>query len=274
MQTGHPVRLLPLLALLVACVLLFVGACEKAAPAPAPAPAASKLTVAAAASVRYALAEIIAEFEKANKGVSVEGVYGASGSLFQQIASKAPFDVFLSADEEYATELVKQRHGVGGSIVRYATGRLVLWVPKDSTLDVSKGLPSLSDESVKKIAIANPTLAPYGVAAEESLRKAGIYETVKDRLVLGENITQTAQFVESGAAQAGLIALSMISAPGMKDKGRSWTVPESDHSPIIQSGCISAYAKDQKLAERFMQFLASEPSREILRRHGFGILGE
>ncbi len=272
MLTGQPMRL----CLLLACLALLVCGCREQAPAGTSAdPTAPKeLTVAAAASVRFSLPEIIAEFEKANKGVHVEGVYGSSGSLFQQISSKAPYDVFLSADETYAIELVKQRHGVGGSIVRYATGRLALWVPKASVLDVSKGLPSLTDESVKKIAIANPKLAPYGVAAEEAMRKAGIYESVKDRLVPGENISQASQFVESGSAQAGLLALSMVLSPGMKEKGRWWTVPDSEHTPIIQSGCISAYAKDQGLAERFMQFLASEPSREILRRHGFGIPGE
>jgi molybdate transport system substrate-binding protein len=273
MRALHISRAAGFLAVLAAMVVVGASGCG---PSKAPTPAAkeSKLTVAAAASLRFALPEIIAAFEKEKKGTKVEAIYGSSGSLSQQIAAHAPFDVFLSADENYAVELVRQRHGVGGSILRYATGRLALWVPRDSPLDISKGMEVLSDPSVKKIAIANPKLAPYGVAAEESLKSAGIYEAVKDRLALGENIAQTAQFVESGAAQAGLIALSLVVAPEMKDKGHSWTVPESSHTPIVQSGCISAYSKDQRLAEAFMAFLQSDPAREVLRRDGFGIPGE
>jgi molybdate transport system substrate-binding protein len=253
--------------------LLFIGCQKKAPPAPAT-PPPTRLSVAAAASTRFAMPEIIAEFEKANQGVTVEAVYGASGTLTSQIASKAPLDVFLSADENYPIELIKNGHGVGGSIMRYATGRLALWVFKDSPLDVSKGYSALAHESVKKIAIANPKLAPYGVAAEEAMKKAGVYDGVKDKLVLGENIAQTAQFVESGAAQAGFIALSMVFAPEMKDKGRWWEVPAIDHSQIIQSGCVSAYAKNRALAEKFLAFMQSEAARAALKRHGFGIPGE
>ena len=260
----------------ILAALAIIGCRKKTSP-PAPpgqGAAATKLSVAAAASTRFAMPEIITEFEKANKGVVVKAVYGASGTLYSQIASKAPFDVFLSADEHYAVELIKNGHGVGGSIKRYATGRLALWVFNDSPLDVSKGLAALSHESVKKVAIANPKLAPYGVAAEEALQKAGVYDSLKDRIVLGENIAQTAQFVESGSAQAGVIALSMVLAPEMKGKGRSWEVPESDHAPIIQSGCVSAYAKDQVLADKFLTFMQSETARAILKRNGFGSPGE
>lgn len=277
MKSGHAARRSIVLSLVGVLFFLALPGCkrEKSTPSPTPSsPTHTKLTVAAAASVRFALPEIIAKFEEEHDGITVEGVYGASGNLFQQITSKAPFDVFLSADENYAIELVKQRHGVGGSIIRYATGRLALWAPNDSPLDVTKGLAILSDETVKKVAIANPKLAPYGVAAEEALKKAGIYDTLKDKIVLGENIAQTAQFVESGNAQVGLLALSMVVSPGLKEKGKSWTVPETDHAPIIQSGCICEYSNNKAVAEQFMKFMHSEAAREVLKRHGFGIPGE
>jgi molybdate transport system substrate-binding protein len=268
MQMPRTIWLGAAAALLGVVIALATVACTRTVRSPAP------FTVAAASSMRFALPKIIADFEKANTGEHVEAVYGSSGSLFSQIASNAPFDVFLSADENYAIELVKQRHGAGGSIVRYATGRLALWVPTSSAIDVSKGMDVLKDQGVKKIAIANPKLAPYGVAAEEALKKAGIYDEVRDRLVFGENIAQAAQFVESGAAQAGIVSLSMVIEPGMKSSRRYWAIPESEHAPIIQSGCVIASSEHQALAVRFLGFLQTEEAKEILRRYGFGIPGE
>lgn len=253
---------------LLAVVCAMVGACRKGSP-----PAPSKLTIAAAASARFALPEIIAEFEEANPGVTIEVVYGASGSLYHQVVSKAPFDVLLSADEHYPAELVKSGHAVGESVTRYATGRLALWVPHDSPVDISGGLGVLTHESVKKVAIANPKLAPYGAAAEEALKNAGVYDSIKRKLVLGENIAHTTQLAESGAAQAAIIALSMTLAPEMKDKGRSWEIPESAHTPIVQSACISVHARDPALARKFLAFMQAAPATSILERHGFGIPG-
>jgi molybdate transport system substrate-binding protein len=255
------------LATLLGAIALTMAGCTRTIP---PTPA---LTVAAASSLRFALPGIVEKFERAT-GYRVEVVYGSSGSLSSQIASNAPFDVFLSADENYAIELVKNRLGAGGSIVRYATGRLALWAKDDSVVDVTKGLSVLTDARVKKIAIANPKLAPYGVAAEEALKKAGIYEAVRDRLVFGENIAQAAQFVESGAAQVGIVALSLAKEPRMKSQKYLWAIPETDYAPIIQSGCVVANSKHQALGVKFLGFLQSEPAREILRRYGFGIPGE
>lgn len=271
MHTARPAH--AFLGFVIAVAALFGAACSRGTPA-LPPPPAPRLTIAAASSLRSALPELIDAYASETRTPAPTPVYASSGNLVSQISSKAPYDVFLSADEQYPVDLLKSRHAVGGSLVRYATGRIALWVPAASPLDVSAGLGVLTDDRVKKIAIANPALAPYGVAAEEAMKNAGVYDAVRGRLVLGENIAQAAQFVESGAAQVGVLALPLVLSPAMKDKGRSWVIPDREHAPIIHSACVSAYAPYPTEAERFMAFLQSETARGILRRHGFGIPGE
>ncbi|HEV2689628.1 MAG TPA: molybdate ABC transporter substrate-binding protein, partial [Bryobacteraceae bacterium] len=169
---------------------------------------AAEITVAAAADLSTALKELGERYEQ-KTAVKVKLSFGASGALTQQIQNGAPFDLFFSADMDYPRQLVAAGEADGASLYQYAVGKLVLWVPANSPLDAEhQGLNILLDSSVKKIAIANPQYAPYGRASVAALKHAGVYDRVADRLVLGENVAQAAQFVESGNAQAGFVALA------------------------------------------------------------------
>src|SRR5262249_11432227 len=182
---------------------------------------------------KFAFDEVASEFRKQNPGIKVTVTYGASGNFFAQLSNKAPFDLYLSADIDYPRKLIDAGLAVKESEFVYAVVHLVVWVPNGASLDLEKlGLRAVADPAVKKLAVANPKHAPYGRAAEAALKKAGVYGDVKDRLVLGENIAQTAQFVESGSADAGLIALSLALAPTMRDKGRYWAVPPDTYPPL------------------------------------------
>lgn len=233
--------------------------------------AAGQITVAAAADLNAALPELAAEYQK-QTGNSVKLAFGSSGSLFSQIQNGAPFDMFFSADEEYPRQLVEAGVAERSSLYRYAVGKLVVWVPASSSLDVERsGIKVLLDRSVKKIAIANPQHAPYGRAAETALRHFGIYEQAAPRLVLGENVSQAAQFVESGSAQAGLIALSHALSPSLKGKGRYWIVPADAHPPLNQAAVILARSSRKQEAANFLAFLKKSQAIEVLRRYGFAI---
>jgi len=248
------------------------------APPPAWTPPAAlphEVRVAAASDLKFALAEIAAAFAQVHPNVAVKVTYGSSGNFYTQLASEAPFDLFLSADLEYPRKLVEEGRAVEGTDFRYAVGQLVVWVPNGSSLDLEKlGIRAAVDPGVKKVAIANPRHAPYGRAAEAALKHAGVYEQVKERLVLGENIAQTAQFVESGAADVGLIALSLAVAPTMKDRGRYWEVPAEAFPRIDQGGVELSWAKD-KAATRWLQdFITGAHGRAVLRKYGFRLPGE
>jgi molybdate transport system substrate-binding protein len=198
-------------------------------------------------------------------------VTGPSGGFFTQIANGAPFDIFFSADSEYPKRLENASLIEPGSLFEYAQGHIVLWAPDKSALDVAQGgWNTLLDERVKKIAIANPEHAPYGVAAVEALKKAGIYEKVKDKLVFGENISQAAQFVQSGNAQVGIIALSLAVSPAMKT-GEKWDVPAEMYPPIKQSAVMLKSSKNKGAARAFLEFVKSAKGREILQRSGFTV---
>src|SRR5579884_118774 len=180
--------------------------------------AADELTIAAAADLQYAMRKLISGFER-QTGARVRLVLGSSGNLVTQIEHGAPFDLFFSADVDHAARLERERLIEPGSLARYAVGQLVVYVPRRSSLDFEhRGLAALADPSVQKIAIANPPLAPYGQAAVAALRSAGVYEAVKERLVLGEDGSQATQFVASGNAQAALTALALMFAPGTQER--------------------------------------------------------
>src|ERR1700692_1204605 len=215
---------------------------------------AQEITVAAAADMSAALPELVAAYAK-KSGQTVKLSFGSSGNLTNQIRNGAAFDVFFSADEEYPQQLIAEGLASKDTLYRYAVGRLVLWVPGDSPLDLSKlGMKALLDPSVKKISIANPATAPYGRAAEAALRHFGIYDQVSSRLVLGENVSQAAQFVESGNAQAGLIALSHALAPALKDKGSYWTVPLEAYPTLNQAAVVLSRSKQQDAAPQILEF--------------------
>jgi molybdate transport system substrate-binding protein len=232
------------------------------------------INVAAAADLSAALQEVAADYEK-RTGAVVELSFGASGALTQQIQNGAPFDVFFSADMEYPKQLIAGGQAESASLYRYAVGQLVLWVPKDSPLDLEhKGMDVLFDTSVKKIAVANPQHAPYGRAAVAALKHYGMYEKVADRLVLGENVSQAAQFVESGNAQAGLVALAHAMAPAMQGKGKYWIVPAEEYPPLDQGVVLISRSPHHKDAAAFLEYVKTAEVAAVLRRYGFTLPGQ
>jgi molybdate transport system substrate-binding protein len=234
--------------------------------------ACGAVTIAAAADLNDAMSELIAQFEKAS-GCSTRLSTGSSGNFFSQIENGAPFDVFFSADVEYPRKLEAEGLAVPGSVFVYGTGKIVLWVRNESRLDLSKGLTALRDPSVRKVAIANPQHAPYGRAAEEALRKSGVYDVVKDRLVLGENISQAAQFVESGNADAGILALSLAVSPGLKEEGRYAKIPENLYAPIEQGAALLRNSPNPQAARAFLEFVKTPSAAAVLERYGFKVPG-
>jgi molybdate transport system substrate-binding protein len=226
------------------------------------------VTVAAASDLIYAMNEIATTFENAT-GCAVRVSTGSSGNFLSQIENGAPFDVFFSADIDYPKKLETEGLAAPGSTYLYAVGKIVLWVRNDFRLDIAKGFAVLRDPAVRKVAIANPQPAPYGRAAEESLHKAGFYDEIKNRLVLGENISQTAEFVESGNADVGILALSLAVSPGLKDKGRFWRIPESLYAPIEQGVVILRSSKNPGGAQMFLNYIKSPATAALLERYGF-----
>ncbi len=233
--------------------------------------AGREINVAAAADLSNALEEVTANYEK-RTGVAVKLSFGASGALTQQIQNGAPFDVFFSADMGYPQQLVAGGQADGATLYRYAVGKLVLWVPKDSPLDVEhKGMDVLLDPSVKKISMANPQHAPYGRAAAAALKHYGLDEKVAARLVLGEDISQAAQFVESGNAQAGFVALAHAIAPAMQGKGKYWLVPAEAYPPLDQGVVLISHSPHAQEAAAFLEYVKTAEAAAVLRRYGFSL---
>lgn len=231
-----------------------------------------ELKIAAASDLSFAFKDLIAQYEK-KTGERVKLTLGSSGNFYSQIENGAPFDLYFSADIRYPEKLTEGGHGLDGSLYKYAVGRIVLWVPTGSAVALDKGLQSLVSPSVRKIAIANPKHAPYGRAAVAALEHFKLYDTVKEKLVLGENISQAAQFVESGASDAGIIALSLAMAPTMKSAGKYWEVPADAHPPIEQGAVILKRSTNQEKARDFLKFLQDSGGQEIMRRYGFALPG-
>jgi molybdate transport system substrate-binding protein len=232
--------------------------------------AAQEITVAAAADLQSAMQDVVNRFQK-ESGRTVKVIYGSSGNFFQQIQNGAPFDIFFSANLDYPKKLDAAGLIGPGSYYQYARGKIVVWVPKDSRIDLKAGLKALLDPRVKKIAIANPQHAPYGQAAVSAMQKEGIYEKAKDKFVLGENISQTASFVVSGSADIGVVALSLALSPNMKDKGRYADILADEYPPIEQACVILSSSKNKELAQQFLSYLKSAAVAEILARYGFDV---
>src|ERR1700682_234071 len=229
---------------------------------------AQELKIAAAADLKFAMADLAAQFEK-RAGGKLDVTYGSSGNFLSQIENGAPFDLFFSADSEYPKKLETAGLTEPGTLNEYALGRIVIWTSSDSRIHVAKlGWKALLESSVEKIAIANPEHAPYGRAAVAALRNAGIYEQVRAKLVYGENIAQAAQFVASGNAQAGILALSLAVSPPMRDAKR-WEIPTNMYAPIEQCAVILKSAKNKEAARAFLPFLKSGAGRRILESYGF-----
>ena len=241
---------------LLLCLLL-AGCARRAEP--------RKVSIAAAADLQFALDEISLKFRAEHPDVDLRMAYGSSGNFYAQIRNQAPFDILLSADVEYPRKLVQDGIGARDSLFVYAVGRIVVWVPAASPLDPAT---ALRVASVRHVAIANPQHAPYGRAAEAALRSLGIYGGVAGKLVLGENVAQTLQFVQCGAADVGIVALSLALAPPVRGQGRYWEVPGTAYPKIEQGGLI---LKDSPAAREFRSFLLDAIGRRILKKYGFSL---
>ena len=231
---------------------------------------ADEITVAAAADLTFAFKDVTARFQQ-QTGAQVKLSLGSSGNFYSQIQNGAPFDLFFSADMSYATKLRDAGLIEPGSLTEYAIGKIVLWAPSSSKVDVGAGLSALKDPSIHKIAVANPEHAPYGRAAVAAMKHEGVYDAVKDKIVLGENISQTAQFVQSGNADIGIIALSLAMAPAMKGKGKYMAIPADDYSPIEQAAVILKSSHKKDLAQRFLAFIKTPEIIALMQSYGFAI---
>jgi len=228
---------------------------------------AETINVAAASDLSFALHEMIGAFEH-ETGHQVRLTLGSSGNFYAQIVNGAPFDVFLSADMDYPKQLEANGHAVPGSVFTYGLGALALWVPRQSTLRLERlGLQVLLDDSVKKVAIANPEHAPYGRAAVAAMKHAKVYDRVKAKLVLGENVSQAAQFVQSGAADIGIIALSIVLSAPMRQSGRYWMIPADMYPLLVQAAVLLKRAGPA--ARDFYQWLHGSDAQQILFKYGF-----
>jgi molybdate transport system substrate-binding protein len=231
---------------------------------------AQDLTVAAASDLQSAMQEIGARFQK-ETGKTVKVIYGSSGNFLQQIQNGAPFDMFFSANQDYPKKLEADGLTEGDSFYQYATGKIVVWVPNDSKLDISSGLSSLTNPAVHKIAIANPAHAPYGQAAVAAMKSENVYEKLHGKFVMGENISQTASFAQSGSVDAGVIALSLALSPNLRGKGRFTEIPAKDYPPIEQACVILKSSQHKDAAKAFLNFVKNSGVAGIFREYGFSL---
>lgn len=254
------------------CVLALLAAgftCALAAPAEPGRP--REVRVAAAADLQFALPDVFRAAGRSIAGIRPVVIYGSSGSIHAQIENGAPFDLFLSADADYPLRLA-EKGLADGPVFLYAVGRLAVWVPSASRLDVDAlGLRALLARSVRKVAIANPRHAPYGRAAEAALRRLGVWSGVQEKLVLGESVAQAAQFAQSGAADAGILALSLVLSPRMTGAGRWAEVPRDAYPRMDQGGIVLRHARDLAGARALRDALLSPRGREVLVSRGFSL---
>jgi molybdate transport system substrate-binding protein len=248
-------------AIIALCMLLITGVNVAVS---------EEITIAAASDLNFAFRDIVVEYEKTT-GNHVRLSLGSSGNFFAQIQNGAPFDLYFSADIAYPRKLEEAALTVPGSLYQYAVGRIVLWTGHESRIDVTQGFEVLREPTVRKVAIANPKHAPYGRAAVAAMEYFKVYDQVKDKLILGENISQAAQFIESGACDIGIIALSLAVAPAMKSKGTYWEIPVEAHSPLDQGAVILKSSKQQESAKQFLAFIKGERGQEIMKRYGFTV---
>lgn len=266
MDAMKSTRVSPLAAMAVAAAVAVAGHGVGAEPHP--------VRIAAASDLRFALGEIVARLRQVQPALDVQVTYGSSGTFFAQLVNGAPFDLFMSADTDYPKQLAARGLTLAGSEFTYAIGRLAVWVPAASPLDVEKnGLQVLVDPRVRHVSIANPATAPYGRAAEAAMRQAAVYDRVKPKLVLGENVAQALQFVQSGSADVGVVALSLTVAPAVNNSGRFWTVPVEMYPRVEQGGVILRAATDRGAASAVRAFLTGDEGRSILKRCGFFLPG-
>ena len=237
---------------------------------PATAQAAETVSIAAAADLVYCLDEMNAAFKKAHPDADLKVASGSSGNFATQIKNGAPFEVFLSADVSFPRDLVKAGLADESTLTVYATGKIVLWTARPDGVDVSKGLELLRDPNgVKKIALANPDHAPYGRAGKEALQHENLWDAVQSRLVIGENIAQTAQFVQTGNADAGIVALSLVLSPKLAKVGKWQEIPAADYATLEQGVVLTKQGAGNPTARAYLDFLRTTEARAIFDRYGF-----
>lgn len=242
-------------------LLVLVAGCRTNQSSP---PATQRqLTVAAAADLTNAFEELAAEFQTSN-GVHVAFSFGSTGMLTRQIENGAPIDLFAAANVDYIDQLQQKGLILNDTKAIYARGRITLWTSKDSGLKVEK-LSDLTQREVKRIAIANPEHAPYGMAARDALQRAGVWESVKDKLVYGENIRQTLQFAQTGNVEVAIVALSLA-----QQSDGHWTlIPDNLHKPLDQALAVIKGTQDEKAARDFAAFITGPKGHAILQKYGF-----
>ncbi len=241
-------------------ITAFLSALAIAAATPAP---AEDVTVAVAANFTEPAKAIAAAFDKAT-GDTVTLSFGSSGQFYTQIANGAPFEVFLSADADRPTKAEQAGLAVAGTRFTYAVGRLVLWSPTAGLVDANGAV--LRGRGFSKLSIADPTAAPYGLAAIQTLKTLGVYDQLKPRIVQGASIAQAFEFVKTGNAELGFVALSqLVGEPG----GSRWLVPERDHAPIVQQAVLLKPGRASPGARAFLAFLKGGQARAIIRRFGY-----
>jgi molybdate transport system substrate-binding protein len=239
-----------------------------AAPASAAAAPPTLVSVAAASNLVYAIDSLQADFQALHPGIRVNVATGASGSLVAQISHGAPYDVFLSADLGYPEALLTAGAAVPGSLRTFAVGRLVLWTTR-ADLPLEPLEQALRAPGLRRLAIAHTASAPYGRAAREVLQALGVWQQVQPRLLVGENITQAAQFVETGGADAGFVALSLVRSPRLASRGRWVLVPDSLHTPLAHGAVLTRRGANNRAAAAFLAYLSSAPARRILEQFGY-----
>jgi molybdate transport system substrate-binding protein len=226
------------------------------------------LTVAAASDLQAVFPHLVSGFERAS-GMKVTVTFGSSGSFFAQIQNGAPYDLYFSADIDYPRRLAASGYADPTTLYEYATGRIVLWTRKDSGIDVKRGLSVLRDASVRRVAIANPTVAPYGRAAVAALRSEKLYDAVRAKLVQGDNIAQTAQLADSGNADVAILGHSLALGAALAASGTFVEIPASAHPPIEQGAIVVTASKHRAAAERFLAYVKGAEAKAMLRKHGF-----
>jgi molybdate transport system substrate-binding protein len=228
--------------------------------------AADTVQVAVASNFAQPLARIASAFQR-DTGHQLLLSSGSSGKFYVQIISGAPFEVFLSADDEIPERLEKEGHAVAGSRATYAIGKLVLWSPRPGYVD-SKG-EVLRGGSFARLSMANPKTAPYGAAAREVMERQGVSQTLQARLVQGESIAQAYQFVASGNAELGFVALSQVRNENGESPGSMWLVPQALYTPIRQDAVLLARGKGKAAAEQFLAYLRSAKATAIIQAFGY-----
>jgi molybdate transport system substrate-binding protein len=232
--------------------------------------AREQVTVAAAADLVYCMEALNAEFRGRHPEIELVLSTGSSGMFFTQIRNGAPFDIYLSADRRFPERLVAEGEAVADSLTTYAQGRIALWTMRND-LDLQAGLNVLRDPAVMRIAIANPEHAPYGQAARTAMQSARLWDEVRPKVVYGQNILHARQFVETGNADVGIVALSLLMAPAAQGKGRYELIPQELHPPLEQALVLTRHGRGNRSAEIYLRFLRSAPAKAIFERYGFTV---